>query len=143
MIGTIDYTVPNRIPVPVGDSTGAKAIAEWMMAEVQYDAAYIDELMTMFIEISNGARKEGYLGTGNAYSLCATRKLVLLECEYVDSHRACLTMEQVSAALEQYRMFLKSDYGSPGFRPSPFSVEYLAEGEAARDHFVENGGVLA
>jgi len=143
MTGRIYYATPNEVPGPVGDSTGAKAIAGWLMAEVQYDVDYVDEILGMFAEISSGKRKGGYLGTGNAYSVCATRELVILECEYVKSHQACLTMEQISAALKQYQTFLESDYRSPGFQPTPFSVDYLAEGEAASDLYVERGGAFS
>jgi hypothetical protein len=143
MHGKINYTAPNRLPIPIGDRSGAKAIAHWLGNDIQYSIASVDRWLTTFLGIAEGAVSKGYQGTGNAFSVFATGSTVLLESEHVESHKVCLNVEQVSAALEQYRMFLTSDYKSPGFQPTPFEVEFLAEEGQATECYLEHGGVMA
>ncbi len=142
MIGTIDYTSPNGIPVPIGDTTGADAIASWLGFNLQYSKEAVKREIQIFSELSNGTGTVGYQGTGNAFSVSSSRSLVLLECEYIESTQVCLTIEQISLALEEYLIFLESDYKSPNFQPSPFLVEYIVEGNEARDYFLNNGGQI-
>ncbi len=143
MRGTIDFTAPNQIPIPIGDRSGAKAIAHWLGNDIQYSTLSVDQWLITFSEVAKGTTSGGYQGTGNAFSVFATGSIVLLESEYAESHKVCLNVEQVSATLEQYRMFLTSDYKSPGFQPTPFEVEFLAEEDQACEYYLEHGGVMA
>jgi hypothetical protein len=140
--GTIRYTAPHQTPIPIGDRAGASAIAHWLGNDIQYSQVSIDRWITAFLEVSKGGRSEGYQGTGNAFSVFATGTTILLQSEYVEKHKVCMNLEQVSAALERYRSFLSRDYKSPDFQATPFEVEFLAEGNEACECYLENGGVL-
>lgn len=142
MRGKIDYTIPNQLPIPMGDRNGAKAVAYWLGNDIQYATSSVDRWLDIFSKIVEGQASEGYQGTGNAFSVFAAGSLVLLESEYAESSKVCLSVEQLSAALGQYRIFLTSDYKSPGFRATPFEVEFLAEADQARNYYLEHGGVL-
>lgn len=143
MVGTIQYTSSHQLPIPIGDTDGSKAIAHWLGNDIQYSILSLDRWIAVLSGVSNRIRREGYQGTGNAFSVFATASIVLLESEYVESHKVCLTFSQISTALEQYRVFLMSEYRLPGFRATPFTVEYIADGTDACVFYSSNGGVLA
>lgn len=140
--GIVDYTVPDGTPVPIGDTSGATAIAQWLGCDIQYSTSTIDEWLNIFSAVAAGKEPGGYKGTGNAYSVFATGPLVLLVCEYVDSLKVCLNTRQVSTALENYRKFLNSDYKSAAFHPTPFEVDCLAEEDEAQEYYEEHGGIM-
>jgi hypothetical protein len=142
MNGTIKYTIPNNCPVPVGDTKGAEAIAAWLISEIQYSIRAIDDIESMILAVSQGQIPDGYQGTGNAFSLCATKNCVLLESEYSDSHVVCISADQIVAVLEQYRQFLVCDYRIPGGAPPAFTVEYLAEQKESKSYYIQIGGVF-
>jgi hypothetical protein len=142
MRGIIQYASPNRVPVPIGTSEGAKAIADWLGSDIQYLTSSARGWLQTFAEVVNGTRQAGYLGTGNAFSVFATEQHILIQSEYVENQKVCLTIEQVSKALVNYIAFLEDDYRNPAYQPLAFEMEYLAEGDAASECYIKNGGVF-
>jgi hypothetical protein len=142
MNGRIDYTSPNQLPIPIGNSDGAKTVAHWFGNDIQYSAESACRWSDLFSKVANGSHEPGYLGSGNAHSVSATTQLVYIESEFVEAHKVCLTIDQIFEALDKYKLFLSSDYRSPTFQPVPFDVEYVAEGEQALGHFLREGGSL-
>jgi uncharacterized protein YacL (UPF0231 family) len=142
MKDTIEYTRPNAAPVPIGKNTGGAAIANWLASDIQYSLKTLDEWLECFSEIANATRPGGYQGTGNAFSVYAHGQHALLECEFSENLKAYLTTDQIMNVLLQYKTFLQNEFRHPSFRPSPFEVEYLAEGDAAQQLYLENGGIL-
>ena len=142
MKGEIRYVIPTTVPVPTAEAVGAATIADWFGSDIQYSERTLDEWLTIFNEVADGDREPGYQGTGNTHSVMATDEWVFIECEYLDNQKVLLTRQQVTDALEQYRLFLNSDYKSNKIIPTPFIVEYEAEGEEALNRYLEAGGSL-
>ncbi len=53
-----------------------------------------------------------------------------------------MTIDQLTSALLSYKGFLQSEFRNEGFNPIPFEVEYLEEGDAAKQSYFANGGLL-
>jgi hypothetical protein len=142
MKDTIEYTRPNEVPVPIGSDVGGVTIANWLACDIQNSLKTANEWLKIFSEIANGSRPGGYQGTGNAFSVYANGSHALLESEFSGNHQVYLTNDQLVSALTQYRSFLLCDFRDPSFRPIPFEVEYLAEGDLAKRLYMANGGIL-
>lgn len=139
MRGTVGFASPNGVPLPIGDTDGAEAVAGWLGGDLQYSIESVDRWLETCAGLANGQVESGYQGTGNAFSVSATTTVVLLESEYVESQQVCITLGQLTAALREYKEFVER-YTEPGFVPTSFGIEYLAEGEAARALYAERGG---
>lgn len=142
MKDTIEYTRPNGMPIPIGTKTGSMAIANWLGSDIQYSLKTLNEWLGIVSEVSNATRQGGYQGTGNTFSVYAHGVHALLECEYSESLKVYLKTDQVTEALLQYKSFLQSEFRDPAFRPTPFEVEYVAEGDSAKQIYLANGGIL-
>jgi len=142
MNDTIEYTRPNGMPVPIGTRIGGTAISNWLASDIQYSSKTLNEWLAVLSEVSNASPRGGYLGTGNAFSVYANGGFVLIESEYSESLKACLTIKQLTTVLLQYKSHLQSEFRDPAFVPLPFEVEYVAEGDSAKEHFLTNGGLL-
>lgn len=142
MKGKISYVSPNGVPVPTAELAGASAIADWLGSDIQYSEYMIDEWLKVLNDVALGERDPGYQGTGNSHSVMVINDWVFIECEYIDEQKVLLTRQQVTAALEEYRLFLKCNYKSSEFSPNSFWVEYEAEGQEAFDRYIATGGSL-
>lgn len=143
MTGKVSYAIPNGVPVPVGDSSGTKTVAHWLGNDIQFSKSEIARWRQTLTNVASGLVAPGYLGTGNAHSVYATKTHVLIESEYVESFKVYMTLEQVEQSLIAYLDFLESDFRNPSFEPAPFDVDFLSECDTARTDFLQSGGSLA
>jgi len=138
--GLITFLLRDGLHIPIGDSLGAKAIANWLGNDLQYSKGYVEEWLTRLATL---ASRPGYQGTGNAFSVFSTGHVVLLENEYVEDQKVCASIDSVSQALTCYRDFLDADNPSQDVCTYEIPVSYLEEGPAARDHYQRAGGTFA
>jgi hypothetical protein len=140
MNGTIIFKKIDSHLVPCGTTSGANVIAHWFRNDLQYSAESINEWCSLFSDVVEGNRTSGYQGTGNAFSVWGTARVVLLESEYVEEYKVCLTMGSLVESLKCYRTCFERMASSDGESVEPFSVEFIAEGEQATQAFLKNGG---
>ena len=136
MKGRIDYKVVNNRYFPIGDTSGAKTLAHWCGSDIQFSLKALDEWLAAVKAVATESGKPGYLGTGNVMSVSATTTLVYIESEFTDSHKVCLTHDEVIDALSNYRKYV-ADRNTP---PQGFDVSYIAEEDQAFSAFEDAGG---
>lgn len=142
MKSDIKYVVPNDAPVPVGTTIGSSTFADWLGSDIQYSTKTAKEWLNIFNEVIDGNREPGYQGTGNTHSVMVTDNWVYIECEYKEEQKVFMRVEQAIIALEKYKSFLDNRANFSYQVPSPFEVEYEAEGQEALDRYLETGGSL-
>lgn len=142
MKSDIKYVVPNDAPVPVGTTIGSSTFADWLGSDIQYSTKTAKEWLNIFNEVIDGNREPGYQGTGNTHSVMVTDNWVYIECEYKEDQKVFMSVEQAIIALEKYKTFLDNRDNFSYQVPSPFEVEYEAEGQQALDRYLETGGSL-
>ena len=142
MKGKIKYVIPNDEPVPIGTTVGSSAIADWLGQDIQYSKRSVDNWISIINDVASGIRESGYQGTGNTHSVMVTDDWVFIECEYVEEQKVFMSVQQALFALEKYKSFLVSRENHSKEIPSPFEVEYEAEGEEALDKYLDTGGSL-
>lgn len=69
-----------------------------------------------------------YLGFGNAHHMGCAEGHLYLECEYSDGLQVIMTVAQATDVLSEYMSFLRSGVRNKEAPPTPFLVEYVAEG---------------
>lgn len=92
--------------------------------------------MGHFYIAGDSTHPTGFLGTGNSYSIIATNRLVLIECDYAETEKVLLKIDDICFALNFYCQFLVSRAAQS------FEINYIAEGEAALTQYLESGGEL-
>jgi hypothetical protein len=142
MKSDIKYVVPNDAPVPVGTTIGSSTVADWLGSDIQYSTKTAKEWLNIFNEVIDGKREPGYQGTGNTHSVMVIDNWVYIECEYREDQKVFMSVEQAIIALEKYKSFLDNRVNFAYQVPSPFEVEYEAEGQEALDRYLETGGSL-
>lgn len=105
---------------------GVVEIAGWLWADIQNSL----ENLKSVIDVIKNPPRESVCDIYNAHWILITQGYVYLSCEYTDD-RVLMTKEQAIYILEQYQLFLESDYYDKDKEPDPIDVEYIAEnGEA-------------
>ncbi|MBC3468594.1 MULTISPECIES: hypothetical protein [unclassified Pseudomonas] len=117
---------------------GVREIVGWLSDDVSGTAsaqALIDRLSACGLQ-----GHAEYLGFGNAHHMGYAEGHLYLECEYSDGLQVIMTVAQATDVLSEYVSFLKSGVRNKDAPPTPFLVEYVAEGEAACLLYQEMGG---
>lgn len=136
MQGNISFVDFYNRKIPVGSTNGASVLATWLDSDIQGSKGQAKDWLTKFSEIKNGTHHTGFLGTGNTYTIMATDCLVLIECEYANTEKILLEIDQICLALSAYFQFLDNRAAQD------FEISYIAEGESALTQYVESGGEL-
>ncbi len=132
MKGAIEYTLVHDWFATVGSTLGAETISGWFTADIQYGRSNVDEWLRELAAVQAGTEPDGYFGAGNAFDLCSDREFVFLQCLFVPEQKVLMTHAQARDALAKYRAFLEHGWDDPSSPPTPFEVEYLAEGKEAK-----------
>ncbi|ASA57898.1 hypothetical protein [Vibrio gazogenes] len=142
MKGNVSFIRPNDYLVPVGDTIGAKTVANWLGNDIQYSQRDVEEWLNVLSEVEAGKRKSGYQGTGNSHSVMIIQDVIYIECEYNDTHKVFITKSQFVDILNKYILFLRGGYKSSRVEVEPFTIEYEFEGDEALEQYINSGGDL-
>ncbi len=113
---------------------GAEEIASWLSDDV-VSMNGAKEWIERLTPLALSGDKSCYLGMGNAHHVNFAKGMIFLECEFVERLKVLIDINALIRFLNDYLTFRDNAFRGKDLPPEPLLVEYVAEGQAAKDFY--------